>query len=176
MGELADRLDRVHVRVAIPGGEISAEMRGESDVRLAFEPGYYDYFRDNERELERKLAILCRLLFAARTREFEAVIQAAGGESTTRERAVAPLDVEYFERLDRLAARGCSPDGRIEITTVGFREWAVKIQDGTVRSLYEEEFSGRATDAAYDLIRNITDEVLSLRQHVYHPALNGGRQ
>jgi hypothetical protein len=171
MGVLADRLDNMRVRVSIPGGEISAELYGRSEIRLEFEQGYY-YSRTDERELEHKLAILCRLLWVARTREYDAIVRSEGGEPIPRDLATHPLDLKYHERLDELVAEGSSVDERIRVSVRGLREWTVKIKEGALRALHEGEFIGRAADAADALIRDQLDKVRQLRQQVYNPLLN----
>ena len=65
MGVLADRLDSMHVRVAVPGGQVQAVLSGRTTVTLAFADGYYQ--RSNEDALQHQLEALARLLWAART-------------------------------------------------------------------------------------------------------------
>ena len=174
MGELADRLDDLRVRVIAPNGALSAELRGGEELRLEFQPGYY--YQADEREIEPQLTALCRLLWVAQTRAFEKIIADEGGETLTAARAREAPDIEYFQRLEELVARGSSADGRVAVTASrGMQDWTVKIQEGTLRALHEGEFATRAAEAAAAVIRDQFDQVLQLKQQVYNPLLNGKR-
>jgi hypothetical protein len=163
MGELADRLGGMRVRASVPGGAVSAELRGRSELFVEFAPGYYR--RVDDRSLEQALTVLCRLLWAAHEKEYQAIIRRAGGVPMTRERVTDPLDVDYCQRLDELTAVGTSADGRVRVSVRGMREWAVRVD---AVSLREREFVSRAAEAAEALINDQFEKVLQLRQQVFN--------
>ncbi len=162
MGELADRLDRMRVRASTPGGDASAELCGRADLRLWFAPGY---FRGAAaRDLERALGVLARLLAAARAREVDAAIRAAGGDPRPRGRSTDPRDLAYHDGLDALVARGAAADGSVRLRVCGMRDWTVEVRPGRLR---EAEFAARVAEAAAALIEDQLDQVRRLRHRVY---------
>ncbi len=168
MADVGAQLADLRVRVTSPNGACSAELVGRSQIRLAFSGSFY--YRTDERELEAQAEALCRLLWAARAREVDAIVTRAGGRTVTAEQARSPLDEEYYRRLDRLVASGRSPDGRIEVTaSAGMRQWSVRIEDGTLQAVSEEEFIASAAHAADALIRDQLDQVMQLKAEVYDP-------
>lgn len=166
MGELADQIDTVPVRAAVPGA-VSAELRGQ-DLRLEFAPGYYRTV--SEHSLEQALAGLCRILFAARAKAYDQLVRAAGGTPVPRERATDPLDQGYYARLDTVLATGSSADGRVRVELRGLRDWTVTLDLGRLR---EGEFVERAREAAGALIRDVFEKVVQVEQQVYNPLLQG---
>ncbi|GIG91435.1 hypothetical protein [Plantactinospora endophytica] len=166
MGVLAERLDDMRVRVSAPGGRIVAELRGRADVRLSFTPESYRYC--DERELERQLEGLGKLLWAGRTREYYAAASEAFGATITGEPpAVSLRDQDFCSARDELVAQGRSSDGRIHLAVRGMRIWTVRVADGTVRSLTEEEFAARVSEAAGELIRDQFAKIRVLKHRVY---------
>ncbi|MGI5215514.1 hypothetical protein [Plantactinospora sp. CA-290183] len=165
MSVLAERLDNMYVRVASPAGNIVAELSGRTDVRLSFSAESYRYL--NERELERQLVGLGKLLWAARTREYYAAVSEAFGETVTGEPPpIGPRDVEFHEARDELVAEGRS-DGTIQVSVRGMQVWTVRIADGTVRRLTEQEFAARVQEAAGQLIRDQFRKIGLLKAKIY---------
>src|SRR5438876_1407072 len=112
MGILADRLDRMLVAVEAPGGRARAQLSGRTDVTVSFARGYYD--NTTEADLERQLTALAKLLWAARTREYEAALRDAFRHPTIGDRPVRDeRDRAYREARDRLVAEGRSAGGRV---------------------------------------------------------------
>jgi hypothetical protein len=166
MGVLADRLDNMRVRVQSPGGKIAAELRGRTDVRLSFSPESYRYF--NEWDLERQLAALARLLWAARMREYYAAVSEAFGETITGESPPQTWrDQEYYSARDSIVAEGRSADGRIQLAVRGMTEWTVRIADGSLRTLTEDEFCARVGEAAAELISDQFAKIRELKNQIY---------
>ncbi|MDI1461985.1 hypothetical protein QEZ54_13505 [Catellatospora sp. KI3] len=170
MGELGDRLDGLRVNVRAPNGEITAELTGRHELRLAFEPGYYG--RTSESELQQQLTAVCRLLWVARTREVEAAVSDSGGWTVNPASAQAPAARAYFQGLDAIEAHGASTDGSVEVDAKqGMRTWEVRVSPGTLRRCSEAEFVARAAEAADSVVRDQLDKVRRLRIEVHRPEL-----
>lgn len=170
MGRIADRLDGMRVSAEVAGSALAARLDGRTGVSLSFRPGVYQ--RVNERELERELTNLARLLWVARTREYYAIVSDVTGEVRTREgRAVTQRDLDFFAARGELIAEGRSSDGRITIKVQGMQVFRVQIVPGTVRALTEGEFVERVGEAGGELIRDQLRKVRELKLSIYedHP-------
>lgn len=163
---LSDRLERMRVRVALPGDEIVGELRGRADVQITFAPGRYRRYR--EQDLEDKLASLAKLLWAGRVREYYAAVSDAFGETVTGEPSPSGVrDQAFVKARDELIAEGSSCDGRIRVTVQGMRRWQVRIANGTIRALDEDAFAERAREAAAALIEDQLAKVRVLKDQHY---------
>src|SRR5262245_11349524 len=69
---ITERVERMVVRVSSPSGSVSAQIHGRNDVQIFFALGYYQ--RAEEHDLESQLTQVARLLWAARMREYNAII------------------------------------------------------------------------------------------------------
>ena len=166
MGVLSDRLDSMRVRASSPDGMIVGELRNRTEVYLSFVDGTYR--RYGRQELEDQLVGLARRLWVGRTKEYYAAVSAAFGETITGESpALGRQDVAFYAARDDLVAEGRSVDGRVQVTVQGMRDWTVRIADGTLRALTEEEFGVRVREAAAELIRDQPDRVRELKQQFY---------
>ncbi|MGA5305434.1 hypothetical protein ACPCHT_36430 [Nucisporomicrobium flavum] len=166
MGELADRVDSMRVRVSTPDGAITAELYDRSKLTLTFLQGWYDLCDDSD--LERRLATLAQLLWVARTREYWRTFSDVAGETVTGEDTpVSARDLDWRAERDELVARGYSPDGRIAVKAVGMRQWEVHISPGTVRALSEHEFAEAAAQAAGELINDQFAKIAELSNKYY---------
>ncbi|HEY9474547.1 MAG TPA: hypothetical protein VIS06_11950 [Mycobacteriales bacterium] len=166
MGVLSDRLDGMRVRASSPDGMIVGELRNRTEVYLSFVDGTYR--RYGKQALEDQLAGLARRLWAGRMREYYAAVSAAFGETIRGESpATGQRDVAYYAARDDLVAEGRSADGRVYVATQGMRNWTVRIADGTLRALTEEEFAVRVREAAGELIRDQLGKIRELKQQFY---------
>ena len=166
MGVLSERLDTLQVRVCSPNGRLTAELNGRTDVRVTFAPGAYR--RYHERTLEGDLAGLAALLLAARTRSYyQALSEAFGTPMHGEPPALSLRDREYEAARKDLTVEGRSRDGRVRIATRGLQSWSVRISDGSLRSLGEEEFGCRLTEAAGALIGQQTAGIRDLKNRIY---------
>jgi hypothetical protein len=166
MGELADRIDSMRVRASTPDGSITAELHDRDKLSLTFLQGWYDFCDD--RDLERRLAVLANLLWVARTREYWRIFGDVAGHTVTGEdKPISPRDVDWREERDELVARGYSADGRIAVKAVGMRQWEVRIVPGTVRALNEHEFAEAAAQAAGELIQDQFAKIAALSNKYY---------
>jgi hypothetical protein len=165
MGNLADELDAIQVSATAPGGGITADLHGDTQLRLRFAPGYYR--RASEFEMARQLAALARLLWAARTWEFDTIIGAAGGTRVPADRVDGP-DRRFQAALDQLVAQAGAADGRITVSVRGMREWTVTITPGTLRTMTEDAFTHPAATAAIALIADQFEKMRLLRRQIYY--------
>ncbi len=170
MGVLADGLDNMRVHASTPGGSISAELHGRSDVRVSFAPGYYR--RVERSDLEAHLASLAKLLWVARMREYYELRSEATGERITGEPpAISPRDVDYDRQREGLLAEGASADGAVYISVLGMKTWTVRVTTQALNSLREDEFAARLGEAAALLISDHRRQVRELKMKIYPPDL-----
>ncbi|MFC4107592.1 hypothetical protein ACFOX0_16890 [Micromonospora zhanjiangensis] len=159
-------MDSMRVRAVFPGGHLAGELRGRSDVVVSFTPGSYARF--DEREIERQLASVAKLLWTARMKEYyRAVSESVGQEVTQEPPAVGRQDQEYYAARDDLVAEGWSTDGRVRIVTQGMLRWSVTVADGTLRTLTEQEFADRVGEAAARLIADQMAKIRVLKDRCY---------
>jgi hypothetical protein len=164
VGELADRLDALRVRAALPDGSLTAELTGRDDVTLTIR----DYAQLTEPDLSRRLAQLARLLWARRMAEYFRVRSDVTGQPVTHESpALGRQDREFQAARDDLHAHGQSADGRIQVEARGMREWTVRIQPGTLRTLDETEFVAAVREAAAALIADQREQIRDIAVRTY---------
>ena len=153
MGELADRVDGMRVRVTTADGGITAELHDRDQLALTFREGLYPLFDDGE--LERRLATVATQLWAARTREYWRIFgDVTGDYSTGEDKPVTARDTEWRAERDELEATGSSADGRVTVRVAGLRRWQVTLRPGTVRALDEGQFALAVGEAAGGVIRD----------------------
>jgi DNA-binding protein YbaB len=157
------------VRARVPGGQVSGELRGQTDIALSFDGD--SYYRLTEPELERQLASLCRLLTVSWSRGYWAAISEIGGQIVTGE---SPAQTEetrrYRAERDAMCITGTSRDGRVEVTYDGGGSgWSVRIQPGTLATLTEAQFQAAAREASQDLAQTHRETIARLRRECFPP-------
>jgi hypothetical protein len=166
MGILADRLDAMQVQAMSPDGHIGGVLRNRTEVFIAFRPGSYDHYVESA--LEAQLTALAQLLWVGRTREYYAALSEAFGETITGESpAIGERDISYRSARDDLIAEGTSADGAVYIGVRGMRTWAVRIADGALGSLTEDEFAARAYEASHAMIVDQFAKIRRLKNYWY---------
>lgn len=166
MGGLADRLDRMLVRVTSPDRSVTAELHGRTDVRLTFAPGVYD--RSYQQDLEAQLETVAKLLWAARMKAYYAALSEVLELTITGEtKPISPRDVDYYAARNELLAEGQSRDGHCHLSVHGMRHWTVRIASGTLDVLSEPEFGQAISEAADQLIRDQQTKIRELKQEFY---------
>lgn len=166
MGELSDRLDEVRVRASLTTGALVADLVHRDQVEIRFAQGYYR--RATERELERHLEQLARLLCARRNAEYYAAWSELAGERITGERApIGHRDRDFVAARAELVAQGWSTDERVRIFVRGMSEWDVQIEPGTLDALTEAEFADAIREAAAALITDQLDQTRTLAAEIY---------
>jgi hypothetical protein len=161
MGQLADRLDAIEVRVSVPGIEIEARLRDRTDVTISFGDGVYGFV--SEVRLQNYLASLARLLYAGWLRQY----RAAMAESALDITPVDQRDHDFLEARSEIESSGASSDGRIRFAAVGMQEITAGIEPGTLRELSEEQFTDRTKEAVTELIQDYLGKVRELKLQFY---------
>jgi hypothetical protein len=159
---LADRLDRIHLRVRVPGAPIYGELRHQREISISF--GQDTYRWTNESQLQHALATLARLLSAGWAQEYNAALSDCGME------VVPPPEVRargYEQARDKIQSMGMSADGRIAIVAIGLRDFAARIVPGTIRELSEQEFKAGVREAATAFLNNHMDQIRELQREYY---------
>jgi hypothetical protein len=161
MGQLADRLDGIRVRVQVPGTEIRAELRNRNDVSIWFGESVYEFL--DERGLEGYLVSLARLLYAAWLREYRAAIAASTLDVDPHDER----DYEFLEARAKIESSGSSAGGRIAFAATGMQNMSATITRGTLRELTENQFTARAKEAVTALIQDHLAKVRELKTRFY---------
>jgi hypothetical protein len=171
MGELVDRLNRVIIQEYSPDGGITAIQQHQNQVTLEFRSGAYR--RYSEAGLEAQLAALADAVRISCQRSFYETISDFTGRSITAREAAQQLDGadrRLHEAQRELRVEVTSPGGWITGETQGLDRWQIRIRDGALRTLSEEEFVAEATAGLRDLLgvyrdrdRDLRDEFLDLR-------------
>lgn len=161
MGELADRLDNIRVRVSAPGADIAAELRNRGEFGLYFGESVYEFI--DERFLEHSLASMARLLYAGWQREYMDAISDTNLNVLPEDQH----DFNFRDEVRAIEASGQSSDGRITISAVGMDDFTVQIKSGTVRELGEAEFATGASEAASLLLQRHEEQATQLQMQYY---------
>ncbi|TCO55975.1 hypothetical protein [Actinocrispum wychmicini] len=143
MDTLAERLDRIHLRVRVPGMAIYGELSDRRRIAISFGEDTYPWM--NEPRLEQALAVVARLLTAGWAQEYHRAMRNSGLEVS-----LSPdlRDDDYEQARAELTATGASADGLVTISAVNLRDFAVGITRGTIREVPEREFVASANEAA----------------------------
>jgi hypothetical protein len=163
MTSLGDRLDAIHLRVRVPGTDIEAELRDRGTVTISFGEGGYQWL--SERDLERYMANLARLLYTAWVRAYRDNLSEA-----FRSALDDPPDQQEQDFLDaraQLHEHGASGDGRITISAVDMHDITVRIVPGTLRALSEHEFAADTTEAVTALLADRRAKVRELKMRYF---------
>jgi hypothetical protein len=140
MDTLAERLDRIHLRVRVPGMEIYGELSDRRRIAISFGQDTYSWMAESR--LEQALAMVARLLSAGWGQEYHRAMRNSG------------LEVSYLRNDDyeqaraELTATGVSADGLVSISAVNLKDFTVRIPRGTIREVPERTFVASANEAA----------------------------
>jgi hypothetical protein len=162
METLADRLDRIRIRVQAPGSDMYAELRNRKDVTITFGPSVYEWL--TEATMERLVAGMARLMYVEWLRQYRAALpdeflNAVGAESQN--------DRDYLAARAELESFGASADGRVALSAVGMLNVAVRIVPGTLRALDEHQFSAGVTEAVHALADDHQAKIRELKQRFF---------
>jgi hypothetical protein len=163
MTSLGDRLDAIHLRVRVPGTDIEAELRDRTDVTISFGDGGYQWL--SERDLERYMASLARLLYTAWVRAYrdalpEAFLSAMDDPPDRQEQ-------DFLAARAELREHGASGDGRITISAVDMHDVTVRITRGTSQALSEREFAADTREAVTALLADRRAKVRELKMRYF---------
>ena len=161
MDTLAERLDRIHIRVRVPGMEIYGALRDRQCAEISFGEDTYSWMAESR--LEQALAVVARLLAAGWGREYHQAMHESGLEVTL------PPDLrndDYERARAELTATGTSADGLVRISAVNLQDFTVHIPRGTIREVPEQEFVASAGEAATAFLADHMAQIQQL-QHRY---------
>jgi hypothetical protein len=156
-------LHTIAAEAATPDETTYGSIRGISDVRIWFAPGYYAYSTDAR--IADKLVQLGRLLWTARTKEYYRqkslkLNRIVRGES----RPMTPAQQRRQDARNNIVARGRSSDGTVELEAVGLYRWSAVVAPGTVARVPEDVFCASASEAALKLVEQHVNKM----QWVWH--------
>jgi hypothetical protein len=163
MGAMADRINGIHVHASAPGGGVHGELRGYAEVEIYFSSGFYG--QTSERELERRLEGLARLLWTTRARAYRDVMTEFTAFPDDPE-PESDEDVRFYEERDQLLAVGRSDDDRIVVSVRGMQQWRVRLADDTLRALDERSFISCLRTAATRMINDQAQQMIQLKGRV----------
>jgi hypothetical protein len=147
LSQFGQAMDALEVRVSTPNEQLFGEVRGWYEVRVAILAGYAE--RVGDQETARQLTQLARLLFAARQREYRALVEEHLSPP------VVPLSgraKEFRERQDATMVEGISADGAVSVTSVGLNSFHVSLVRGTADRIGSAGIAADATEAANQLV------------------------
>lgn len=161
MDTLAERLDRIHLRVRVPGMEIYGELSNRQRIAISFGEDTYSWM--NEPRLEQALAVVARLLAAGWAQEYHRAMRNSGLEVS-----LSPdlRNDDYEQARAELTATGFSADGLVSISAVNLQDFAVHIPPGTIREVPEHRFVASANEAATAFVADHMAKIREL-QHRY---------
>ncbi|MFF3228908.1 hypothetical protein ACFYV7_39395 [Nocardia suismassiliense] len=159
--DLATRLDNIRVRVRAPTAEIEAELYQRTAIRLSF--GRRVYASMHESELEEVLARIAKLLWVGWQREYRRALE----YTTLVIDADDSTDLKFFADRDSTEATGESNDQRITVSTVGMKDFSVRISPETIYQLSESQFSASVSEAAANLIQDFQTKVDEVKKRYY---------
>ncbi|MFD0558246.1 hypothetical protein FB566_3545 [Stackebrandtia endophytica] len=141
---LRDRLDSLKVNVTSPDGQIKARLVGGDDLKIAFRPGAYKQY--GERELEHQLERLAVLAWVGYRRGYFQAMSESSGESISEVQKPHwnAKRRRYTEAVAEMVAQGESQSGVIQAKSKGYAFWKVRIEDGTVDRMDEQQFLSEA--------------------------------
>ena len=161
MDTLAERLDRIHLRVRVPGMEIYGELRDRRRIEISFGEDTYSWM--SESRLEQALAVLARLLTAGWGQEYHQAMRNSGLEVSLSPEL---RNEDYEQARAELTATGTSADGLVSISAVNLQDFTVRIPRGTIREVPEPKFVTSANEAAAAFLADHMAKILEL-QHRY---------
>jgi hypothetical protein len=159
MDTLAERLDRIHLRVRVPGMEIYGELRDRQRIEISFGEDTYSWMAESR--LEQALAVLARLLTAGWGQEYHQAMRNSGLEVS-----LSPdlRNDDYEQARAELTATGESADGLVSISAVNLRDFSVRIPRGTIREVPERQFVASASEAAATFLADHLAKIRELQQ------------
>jgi hypothetical protein len=141
-------VERMHVSVTAVDGLLAAQVDGWYDIRVTVDDDYAT--RTPDVELERGLEGLARLLFAARTREYYGLMEVHLQPNPVTLRRMRD-DLEAV--VEDAEVTGTAAGGDVEVTSIGMRQFVVRLAPGVAARLGGEELGRALTRAADEMAR-----------------------
>jgi hypothetical protein len=177
VGVLAERMERLVVRVQSPDRYISAVLSHPLHLDVTFTPGTYRRYR--EHALERQLDVVATRLWTGHRRGYLHALSEALGEPDRGERDQDAMDIDphsrrYQEAAASIVARGESPGRDIHVTTTALVRWEFAISTGTVHRVGEDQFRRDLVIAARSVLDGYLAQVRELKnEHFGRPETRG---
>lgn len=140
-------VDAMHVTATAAGDALFAEVRGWYAVRVVVAPGHAE--RTDDAELAAQLGQLARRLFVARTREYYRLMEVH----------LQPDPVSLRHSRDKLEGAvedeqvtGLAEVGLVEVTSIGMKQFVVRLEPGTAARLGSEGLAAALTTAANEMV------------------------
>lgn len=166
MGEVADRLAALTVRVSSPDANIQAIVRAGSIASVHFRPGAYVAYTENA--LAYQIARTATLLFVGHERGVAQIMQDAGlGRRKDPAQALDEAERRYLERVFAIPADGTGPLKLVRLRTVGMMKWECRIAPGTLQRLTEDRFLDELTAAGTAVLRRTEYEAAILKDECF---------
>ncbi|MFD0559945.1 hypothetical protein FB566_0598 [Stackebrandtia endophytica] len=167
MSIVADRLNALTVRVQSPDRNITAQMRGRSDLSLTFAAGSYATY--DEESLAAQLSRLATSLWIGLQRGTDEALKGTDVEAVRTPDDAWDEDSRKFLKARReVVGNGRSPGNCVKVETVGMRDWRIRIRPGTLATYHETELIGELLTAVVAARNDYTIQVeeLSERMHL----------
>ncbi|HEY4024301.1 MAG TPA: hypothetical protein VGM75_36835 [Pseudonocardiaceae bacterium] len=158
MDTLAERLDRIHLRVRAPGVEIYGELSDRERIAISFGEDTYQWLAESR--VEQALAAIARLLSAGWGQQYHQAIRDSGLEVLSPELR----DASYEQARAELTATGTSADGLVSFSAVNLRDFRVRVPPGTIRAVPEATFVASANEAAGALVADHMAKIRELKR------------
>lgn len=175
MGELADRLNSLVVRETSSDGNITVTREHRNHITLGFRPGAYRSY--DETTLAGQLGELARAVRGRCQRSYYETVSDVTGQPVTAGEAERELDGRgrrFREAQRALHIEMASSDGWITVETEGLDHWRVRIRNGALRALSEQEFVAQGTAALGLLLNAYRDRDRELRDEFFDLKLPDG--
>jgi len=166
MGEVADRLAALTVRVSSPDTNIQATARAGRIASIHFRPGSYTGYTENV--LASQIARTATLLFVGHERGVSQIMEKAGlRRRKDPAQALDEAERRYLERAFAIEADGTGPQKLVRLRTVGMMKWECRIEPGTLKRLAEDRFLNELTAAGSAVLRRTEYEAAILKDECF---------
>ncbi len=166
MGIMADRLNRMEVRVSSPDRWIEATLTNQDQVSVRF--GYDAYRLYDERTLEQQLGRLATRVWVEYRREYYRALSDATGEIVRGDEYEPDGQRRLFQQAQAaMISTGVSAGGWIKAEAEGLVRWQVTIRDGATRKLTEEQFVQEVQSVVAALLSNYYAKMVALKDGFY---------
>lgn len=166
MAEDPDPLDAIEARAYSPDNAILAHLHDRTQVKLEFRPGAYARYQAET--LEPQLNQLAtRLWVEYRRSHFRALSETRGETISGDEREDSPKLQRFTRAQAALPLQGISPGQWIKIRSEGLLRWQVRLAQGTLFRLTEQEFLAELDAALRALLADYFDKMRRLKEEYF---------
>lgn len=170
MGNVADNLDSLTVRVTSPDNKIMAQLTNRTQVTFEFRPGSYTDYK--LATLQQQLSKTCRLLWTGYIRGYTQVMENVGLNFKTKpHQAKTPAERRFLTERAQLGATGTTKKKHITIDTMGLIKWKITIEDDALTKLSEIEFLAELHTAGRAVMHDFNQKMVFLKDDCYDMGL-----